>query len=333
MNINKLNKILTDMGLFLDFSDIQLDIPLAFKAKYELSKGILMEPQLSFLLIKEKRSGSIEAFIKQAEVMGKIAELPYVLVFSKISKETKKLLLKARIPFMDYIGNLFLPQLGAVLTTELPVFKDQKLSPSEQSVFIYLLLKETATIIPAQISEKLHLSIATVYRVLKSFTNREWLRSKHGLYQFNQGLKDIFQESLDLLNNPVKKCVFINRNYFNQLMDNRMFKQELNLAGLAALSKLSMLDDSPPAFAISKRTYQQIMKGDPSGKQFILDKKVKNDIELQLWEYAPLSIVDSLVDPISLLLSLKDNDDPRVEIELENLESKIIKKLEEKDAD
>lgn len=330
MHTDRLEQGLAAIGLSFVYEEIELDVPIAFQLKYDYLKASITDTTLSFLLIKEKRMGSIEGVIKQSEVLSQKAQLPYILVFSEIPSQTKELLLKARIPFIDYKGNMFIPDLGLVLNKELPVFKDQLFSPSEQVVLIYLLFSKSTEIVPAKIAEVLNISVPTVYRVLKNFTERGWLRSAYGLYSFDKEKNDIYEEARKWLNNPVKKCVFLDRSYFFSLLSNERIKQELKSAGLAALSQLSMLDDVTTTFALTRKTYNKLLKDKQLDTRYILDEKVKNEVELQLWEYRPFTVVgEKIVDPISLMLSLKDFDDPRVEIELEKMDTKIVKKLEE----
>lgn len=328
MHTDRLEQGLAAIGLSFVYEEIELDVPIAFQLKYDYLKASITDTTLSFLLIKEKRMGSIEGVIKQSEVLSQKAQLPYILVFSEIPSQTKELLLKARIPFVDYKGNMFIPQLGLVLHKELPVFQDQLFSPSEQAVFIYLLFSKSTEIVPAKISEMLDISIPTVYRVLKNFTERGWLRSAYSLYSFNKQKADIYKEAQKWLKDPVKKSVFIDRNYFVSLVNNQEVNQEMKIAGLAALSQLTNLAEVTTSLAITWKTYNKLLKDQQLDARFILADKVKNEVELQLWMYKPFTVVgEKIVDPISLMLSLKTDDDPRVEIELSKLDDRIRKSL------
>lgn len=51
---------------------------------------------------------------------------------------------------------------------------------------------------------------------------------------------------------------------------------------------------------------------------------VGNMIELELWNYSPFSFNnEDTVDPISLYYTLKDSDDPRIEMKLDEILYKI----------
>lgn len=51
-------------------------------------------------------------------------------------------------------------------------------------------------------------------------------------------------------------------------------------------------------------------------------KRLRDEQRIEIWSYPPLS-VNGVVDELSLYLTLKDDEDPRVEKELENMMNKI----------
>ncbi|MDN6267898.1 MAG: hypothetical protein L0J44_08615, partial [Tetragenococcus koreensis] len=83
----------------------------------------------------------------------------------------------------------------------------------------------------------------------------------------------------------------------------------------------------------SNKIFNKLIKENSLNKKFIFEKQIGNSIEIQLWKYDPFTINDKEgVDPISLFLSLRDVNDPRVEIELDNLNNNIKLNLEERHA-
>ena len=67
MNEMKLKKVFESIALSVEIEPITIKLPLAFSHRYELLSLSFLEEDLSFLLIKEQRSGSIESLIQQAE--------------------------------------------------------------------------------------------------------------------------------------------------------------------------------------------------------------------------------------------------------------------------
>ncbi|MDN6363021.1 MAG: hypothetical protein L0J85_07675, partial [Tetragenococcus koreensis] len=333
MDRNKLIRLFESISLSINIEDIELNLPIAFSARYDLAKASISDVRFEFMLIKEKRHGSIESFIKQAERISKEVNKPYILVFSEIESKTRSLLLKARIPFVDYKGNFFIPDLGLVLNKELPIFKEQQFSPSEQLVIIYLLLKDYRAINPEQISFSTGVSVPTVYRALKTFVARNWLQSGYGEYSFKKEPIEVYNESSKVMINPVKRKVFVDFDHFETLKKETYLINNMKLAGLAALSNVSMLSKPASTYAVSNKIFNKLIKENSLNKKFIFEKQIGNSIEIQLWKYDPFTINDKEgVDPISLFLSLRDVNDPRVEIELDNLNNNIKLNLEERHA-
>jgi hypothetical protein len=86
------------------------------------------------------------------------------------------------------------------------------------------------------------------------------------------------------------------------------------LSGIEAMSEYTMLNPQQyPTLAISKQ----------EAKSLMLNKQV-GDYEVQIWRYNPrLLTPKNVVDKLSLYLSMKDTDDERIQIELENLINSI----------
>lgn len=337
MNVEKLKKIFDSIGVsvVLEAVDVpDLKLPIAFSARYDLVTASFTSENEKILFIKEKRPGSIESFIKQSERISQLAGLSYGLVFTEIPSKTRTLLLKTRVPFIDYKGNLFLPKLGMILSKEKNILNkiDLNLSASEQAVFIYLLLNREKSMQVKSIAKVTSVSVPSIYRFLRGFVERDWLISGYNQYRFSKSRIDIYEEALPFMTNPVRKSYFIEEDTlskFQQYLNN----EEIKISGLAALSQISLLDNFDTVYAISKKSFNEILTMDESINYSLFEKRIFDSPELQLWDYQPFSIGETnIVDPISLYLSLKDVEDPRIEIEIDFLKKNIINTLEENDA-
>lgn len=332
MNESKLVKVFEDISLAAHINDIEAKLPLAFVHRYEIKIIFIVENESTMVLIKEKRSGSIESFIDQAEAISRLIRLPYLLVFTEISSDTRSLLLKARIPFVDYKGNLFIPELGTVLNRIdlAKIERDVKFSPSEQAIFIGILLMPKESFTTSDISSFSDISVPTIYRALKKFSLNEWIESSYGNISFIKPKDEIFQEGTDLFINPKKKSIFIDKYLFRDLEDTVIGNRDMKLAGESALSQLTSLYNPNPIYALSSKKFSEFIKNSGRSKKSILDKEIGDVIELELWEYTSINFDrGGIVDPISLYLTLKDNSDPRVEMELGKLKEVIYRILGE----
>ncbi len=323
------------MGVAAQVESVDLHLPIAFTTRYEIAVASFEMSKLKVLLIKEKRQGSIESFLIQSKNISQKAKLPYALVFTEIPSKTRTLLLKTQTSFMDYKGNLFLPELGLLLRKS-PVSLEQleqRLSPTEQAIMIYLLLDHKSTIQVKEIETGTGVSSPTIYRTLRKFVKKDWLTSGYDQYQLVKSRKTIYAEVLPFLQDPVKKNIFIDKNVLKELVNQYQLTDELMTSGLSALSETTMLDSADETYAISKKRFNALRKIDDSIDFALFERQISNSSELQIWNYQPFSLDGTYtVDPISLYLSVKDVEDPRVEMELDVLKKYIDKILEDNDA-
>ncbi|HHT7669466.1 hypothetical protein PCO03_03015 [Streptococcus suis] len=333
MDFAKINNVMRAFHFEAQIQQIDLDLPIIFQKRYEFST--LTVKNKVFLLVKEKRPGSLDNFVKQAQAIQKQVDKDVILVFNKLSDEQKKKLLQIGASYIDYQENTFIPQIGFLFSKASEKFEPSNpLSPTEQMLLIALLLHTPDLIIDlVEISLITRLSIPSLYRYLKAFKARGWLHNKQKTYQFAKPKQMIFEEVKSLIKDPIREVLVISDKDFQQLYN----EGALKMTYLQALSQFSMLADSENygSYAISKKRYKRIEKE--------IQQNIFQGHRLEIWNYEPVPfdyIKNNwfengdviLVDPISLYLTLKDVEDPRIEEEVEMLEDKIINILGEKNA-
>ena len=332
MNSDKILNIFEAFHFSVNVSPVELHLPIVFHKKYEFMQ--LMINGEKFLLIKEKRTGSLENFVKQAKGIQKQMGLQVILVFNKLSDVQKKQLLQIAVPYLDYHENIYFPYLG-FLFSKVENEVDKKLTSTEQKVLISLLLNSsTFKINIEEISCLTDLSIPSLYRVFKNFKDRGWLINKNKSYHFAKTKAQIFKEAKKILKNPIHNTVLISEDDFQRITQNL----DLKFSNTKALSTISILEDNDEygTYALSKKQFKKI---EDSFQQHIFQGH-----KIEIWDYEPIHFnylkeeylrdeskgESTLIDPISLYLILKDDEDPRIEEEVEKLESKIFTLLGEK---
>ena len=328
MNIEKITTIFRAFHFEVEIQPIKLNLPIVFKKKYEFMTLIIKEKL--FLLIKETRRGSLDNFVKQAQAIQKQLNQEVVLVFNQLSDEHKKHLLQIGMAYLDYQENTYLPQLGFWFSSVKPAPKVNKtFTSTEQKILIALLLDESTSGIDLDVISRLTgLAIPSLYRVFKGFKERGWLINKQKAYHFAKPKIVIFEEAQANFRNPIKETLRISDDDFQKLGK----VTSLQSSYLQALSAIGMLaySENYGNYAVSKKAYKKIEKEIQS---FIFQGH-----RLEIWEYEPIPFDykqnnwgkipdEQLVDPISLYLTLKEMDDPRVEEALEALEYKILNLL------
>jgi DNA-binding MarR family transcriptional regulator len=333
LNKEKIVGIFADIGVEAEVLDFELSLPISYDVRYRS-----FELNLSgsvYLLIKEKRPGSIETFVNQARFIADKAKLPFILYFSKLSNSNKKLLLKARIPFLTDEVEMFIPDMGMLLKSISQAEITSNFTPSQQLVFIHLLLFSGNEIEIEKIKENIGISEPTIYRSLRSFVEKGWLESTHGSYIFAKKKVEIYSDGKQFLFNPLDRKIYISDSTLEFL--NSDFNHKVKKAGTKALSELTLIDENKYILATGKKFYGKISKL-PYFQSMAKPILYKN--ELQIWKYQPISSGNAgnddflslnLVDPISLIMSFEEDDDPRIESEIEKLEKMIINKFKDSD--
>ena len=331
MNIKKIISIFQSFYINVSVEKIALTLPISFEKRYQYAK--MKFHKESFLLIKEKRRGSLNSFVTQARIMGEKASMDVILVFSKLSDIEKKQLLQARVPFVDFKGNLFFPPLGLVLNANDDVVASKELTPSEQLTWIAFLLTKGQKVVDVDLlSQITGLPNSTIYRCLRTFKTLNWLNKPNKLYAYTASKKELFLKSESFLFNPIKKRLLLSDFDLNKIQSD----SRLLYGGTYALSYLTFLaeSDENSSYVISQRQFNKLSL---PLSQHILEGKI-----LEIWRYSPFvsefwndfkeNQDRQFVDPISLYLTLKDDDDPRVEEEIEALKNNILQYLGEDNA-
>ena len=331
MNIKKIISIFQSFYINVSVEKIALTLPISFEKRFQYVQ--MKFHKESFLLIKEKRRGSLDSFVTQARIMGEKASMDVILVFSKLSDIEKKQLLHARVPFADFKGNLFFPPLGLVLNANDDVVASKELTPSEQLTWIAFLLTKGQKVVDVDLlSQITGLPNSTIYRCLRTFKTLNWLNKPNKLYAYTASKKELFLKSESFLFNPIKKRLLLSDFDLNKIQSD----SRLLYGGTYALSYLTFLaeSDENSSYVISQRQFNKLSL---PLSQHILEGKI-----LEIWRYSPFvsefwndfkeTQDRQFVDPISLYLTLKDDDDPRVEEEIEALKNNILQYLGEDNA-
>ena len=110
MNTDKILNIFEAFHFKVRLSPVELHLPIVFHKKYHFMQLLINGEK--FLLMKEKRVGSLENVVKQEKGIQKQTGLEVILVFNKLSDIQKKQLLQIAVPYLDYHENIYFPYLG-----------------------------------------------------------------------------------------------------------------------------------------------------------------------------------------------------------------------------
>ena len=249
--------------------------------------------------------------------------LPVVYVTDALASYDRRRLIEQKISFVVPGNQLYLPDLGLDLREyfrKRAPAADTALSPSAQAMLITALLRQPwqADWQPSAVAVALGYTPMTLSRAVKELTaaglataytvgRARWLRMELPPAQ-------TWERAKPALRTPVKRTVWVAGHGHDAERTRRV-------AGLSALALGSMLAEPRwPVYALTSAEW----KAATNAGVRALPEPEAGAQEWQLWRYSPALIPDvTTVDPLSLMLSLKDNTDDRVQLALDELKGQL----------
>ncbi|MDX3916927.1 MAG: hypothetical protein QHC79_25520 [Pseudosphingobacterium sp.] len=253
-----------------------------------------------------------------------------ILHLPKVNSYVRKRLIENRINFIVPGTQLFLPDLLIDLNernlADIARRNPNTLLPSAQFLVIYHIIHRNSGVKLEEISFK-DIAQATGYtrmaitKAIDNLKQEEIIKvkgEKEKSIRFTADRSELWYmlENRQLLASPVLKKGFIDEPPRNTFL--------LKTGGTALAEYSDMNPTRQPTYAIDRKTYYSLR--DQTG----LEIQEYGTTGLEIWKYDPEKLVSGLpleapvVDPLSLYLSLKDDNDERVEMALEQILEKYI---------
>ena len=290
-------------------------LPLYLRNKREyfvLSMGNMQ----SVLMKNNSDNFNVSSFEKEMQEIEKYAEMSVILWLDVVSTYQRNALVKNGIPFIVPNSQIFVPELGMSLKEFCAGKREkvEKISAAAQFLLLYFIYqKKHEEKSQSKIAEYLNMSAMNVSRAVPELQELGLVESrKEGTSKVIKSVatgKELYQLSSEYLQSPVQKKIYVSLKYFDM---------DLPFAGETALAKKSMLNyPKCTVFAMDKKLVKNIPQ------EAIVEPKLMTDndyIEIELWKYNPsVYISDEMVDIVSLVQSLKDVEDERVEMQIEEI--------------
>lgn len=242
-----------------------------------------------------------------------------VFLIDHIEAYQRKRLVEKKIPFIVPGKQLYIPNLLIDLNEVKrgsPAVHREKLSPAAQCLLLFHLQVENLDEMQLKmIAKKIGYSGMTVSRAAKElmwFNLCSVIGTKEKTLDFILSNKELWMKAVAVAANPVKQKIFV-----NQLPATVQLIQ----SGETAMEHFTHLNTGETkTVAISKEKFAMLKK-----KKLLLDANpYEGNYLLEVWNYNPeLLSKGKYVDGLSLYLSMKDSNDERTQIELEQLVNKI----------
>ena len=239
-----------------------------------------------------------------------------IYVRKRIASYNRKRLIEQRVPFIVPGNQMYLPTIGLDFRRHLKRQREvpESFKPATQATLIFWLLRGGGEpITPLRMRRELGYSPMTMTRAFDELEDTEignvTKRGKERCLRFVGPKREIWNKALPYLKSPVTKRVRVPR------------PQEPiggMRAGLAALADYSMLAPPPqPVIAFFGREWKKLRwwHNKPS-----IPKQDPDAVEIEVWAYDPQRLTErDIVDPLSLYLSLREDQDERVQAALEQM--------------
>lgn len=282
---------------------------------------VLTWHQNKCVLIAPKTSAwRLPTLKKQLLKFQEICAIPCALSLNHMTALQRRNLIENNIPFVSLSQQVYLPFWGSCFTERFKTDKSvtEKMTPSTQLVFLYLYYsnnKENINL--TQISKDLNLSKATCTRAVNDIfasglieiraegTNK-WLSLAYERSEF-------LKKGYSRLRNPVERYIYVK----HQVSKIAQFR-----SGMLALSKLTMVgaNEQDGALAISKKAAADIPVDLIITEQ---DFKDFGGCVIEVWCYDPSFFSkNGQVDDISLLISLENDSNERIQMGLDDIREK-----------
>ncbi|MBU3611001.1 hypothetical protein ICN32_10595 [Polynucleobacter wuianus] len=294
-------------------------LPRYLAQTYDMGKARLAGIEV-LLMANKDGVQALPALLKQRALIQKEAGVPVIWVGDTLQAYARKEMVARRMPFIIPFKQAYLPPLGVefqerALATR--VDAKEKLHMATQVFLINALLGNLPdTLNPKEIAMYLGYSLMTMTRIKSELMEHGWLDvgayKNERIWRLNLQGDALWDAVKPCLQNPVRKRIWL-RNPLDKFL-------QLPLAGLSALAGQTMLGEPPNVVrAIGEMEWRSAQK-ELAGEQ-ILPEAIEGALELEVWRYAPARTQfkqerNDYVDPYSLLLSLGDMNDDRVQIAL-----------------
>lgn len=244
--------------------------------------------------------------------VNKKLQMPTVLILNRIDAYQRRSLIEARINFIVPERQVYLPSIGISLNERKlgkRQINEEQLSPMATSVILYHLRHpQSEEMNISEMATDMKYSVKTLSLAISELDQHNLItikrESRNKIIHFPTTKKELWKKAFQLMKNPVEKKLFTN--------NVQVIKEIGTKSSDTALSEISML-------AAPQQEIYAVYSRHPRLNELDLNP-YEGTIEVEIWKTDPrLTASDGIADAFSLALSYKEDDDPRIKIELERI--------------
>jgi hypothetical protein len=243
---------------------------------------------------------------KMTEQVATVVGLPVAISLDSLTYYERERLIRQGVYFIISDKYAFLPSI-VVNAQARKVMKSGKLLPVSQYVLLYYLLSEEKELTIKGLEKKMPYNYVALARAVTNLEDCklcyiETDNTRTKFIRFKDFKRELWTKAQRYLSSPVRKVLYCDA----------IPEGDFSISGVNALSHYSRLNpEQYGAMAIWDKQFN------PSTGQY---SEIEGLYKVELWKYPvtiPYQPNGGIVDKLSLLLSMKDDPDSRIEKELE----------------
>ena len=294
-------------------------LPNFIVTRYRLQR-VSMNGQGVIFLYPKTELEQVEVLKKQIARIQKNENLPVVLVLNELSFRQKEYLIREKIPFIVEGRQIYLPFMALYLQERCNAEKKprEEILPSAQMLLLHFIYGGAQELSTSQAAKDLELTPTSISRASRQLEEMGLLHiRKAGVQRIlysEDSPKMLFQKTGDTLLNPVKRTVYIPKEFVGT---------DLLESGYSALAEYSMLNAPNVRCYAAERISQwkDVMTNSLQNSQV--------QVAVEMWRYNPRKLsMRNAVDELSLALALREDADERVEEAVEEMLNELWRKID-----
>jgi len=293
------------------------NLPLYLKGSFDLFASDLEGQKVFWAEVKESTEITPDQLKKQGQQLRNYLHAPVIFVIENLQTWQRKRLIEKKVGFAEPFRQLYVPELMLQLkdgprAEKIFIKQSGYLKPPAQLLLLYhLQVQSLETRLFQEIAKLLNYSAMTVSRAVKELAGVGLVEIKGGKEKslwFEIKGRQLWEKALPFLKSPVRDYKLA-----EFLAPNEYFR----ISGETALAAYTIISEPGlKCCAIGKEAFR-LIKGKPAYSEL---NKNYGDYKLEIWHYDPVLLSpEKYTDKLSLYLSLKDEEDERVQGELEQL--------------
>ena len=308
--MNEVVKYLMSIGIKAEMFDISpsfvKQIPLFLSSIYKFYSGNIDGQSVLFAKLLPETIFAPSKYGKHESILNQFSQDPIVFVFDSVPSYYRKRLTSIGINYIVLDSQIYLPELYIVFSKnkrDEVIKQESRLTPSAQVILLYYLYHNENDFSFSRIKDIMEMPYPTVTKAISllgqaKLCNFDGYRNK--TVHFDNDKISLLDRALPFMKSPVKNVIYAN-----------IAPMKACKSGINALSEYSMINRSDEwnQVAISYDEYKKL------NSYSKLDEYLP--VHIEVWSYNPhLFSSNGIVDKISLYLSLRENNDERIQHEL-----------------